>query len=71
MGSEMCIRDRSETEQSDDKVKKEAEKPNDKNEEDAEDEMIKEGGKNQEPELVMEEFIEETETEIENDYEER
>ncbi len=33
--------------------------------------MIKEGGKNQEPELVMEEFIEETETEIENDYEER
>lgn len=38
----------SETEQSDDKVKKEAEKPNDKNEEDAEDEMIKEGGKNQE-----------------------
>ena len=61
----------SETEQSDDKVKKEAEKPNDKNEEDAEDEMIKEGGKNQEPELVMEEFIEETETEIENDYEER
>lgn len=61
----------SETEQSDDKVKKEAEKPNDKNEEDAEDEMIKEGGKNQEPELAMEEFIEETETEIENDYEER
>ena len=46
-------------------------KPNDKNEEDAEDEMIKEGGKNQEPELAMEEFIEETETEIENDYEER
>ena len=43
----------------------------DKNEEDAEDEMIKEGGKNQEPELAMEEFIEETETEIENDYEER
>ena len=42
-----------------------------KNEEDAEDEMIKEGGKNQEPELAMEEFIEETETEIENDYEER
>ena len=35
------------------------------------DEMIKEGGKNQEPELAMEEFIEETETEIENDYEER
>ena len=34
-------------------------------------EMIKEGGKNQEPELAMEEFIEETETEIENDYEER
>lgn len=52
-------------------MKKEAEKPNDKNEEDAEDEMIKEGGKNQEPELAMEEFIEETETEIENDYEER
>mgnify|MGYP000119821755 CR=1 FL=1 len=46
-------------------MKKEAEKPNDKNEEDAEDEMIKEGGKNQEPELAMEEFIEETETEIE------
>ena len=38
---------------------------------DAGDEMIKEGGKNQEPELAMEEFIEETETEIENDYEER
>ena len=52
-------------------MKKEAEKPNDKNEEDSEDEMIKEGGKNQEPELAMEEFIEETETEIENDYEER
>ena len=61
----------SETAHSDDKLKKEAEKPNDKNEEDAEDEMIKEGGKNQEPELAMEEFIEETETEIENDYEER
>lgn len=60
-----------ETAQSGNNIEKEAEKPNDKNEEDAEDEMIKEGGKNQEPELVMEEFIEETETEIENDYEER
>ena len=61
----------SETEQSDDKVKKEAEKPNDKNEEDAEDEMIKEGGKMKSLNWQWEEFIEETETEIRNDYEER
>lgn len=57
-----------ETEQPDDKVKKETEKLTDKNEEDAEDKMIEEGKKQK---SEMEELVEETQTEIENDYEER
>lgn len=60
-----------ETEKSDDKAETEMKKSDDKKEKDTENEMIEETGENQELELVMEDLVEEMETEIENDYEER
>lgn len=60
-----------ETEKSDDKAETEMKKSDDKKGKDTENEMIEETGENQELDLVMEDLVEETETEIENDYEER